>query len=118
MGIIKSTFESKIEFIFDNLFNEIKEQNLSVLIRYIGQIYDYTVKNGKYNRGLYTVLSAKMLSPDSSDLQIAFINGWIIEIFQTFALILDDIMDKAVTRRGRLCWYKKVLFSYPFINGS
>lgn len=31
-----------------------------------------------------------------------------IELLQISFLIADDIMDKAETRRGKLCWYKRV----------
>lgn len=32
--------------------------------------------------------------------------GWCIEWLQACFLVLDDIMDESITRRGQPCWYK------------
>ena len=42
------------------------------------------------------------------ELKTARILGWILEMFQAYALINDDLMDQSLTRRGQKCWYKKV----------
>lgn len=35
---------------------------------------------------------------------------------QAFFLVLDDVMDDAVTRRGRPCWYRKNDLGVAAIN--
>ena len=32
--------------------------------------------------------------------------GWCVEWLQAMFLVMDDIMDESVTRRGQPCWYK------------
>jgi farnesyl diphosphate synthase len=50
------------------------------------------------------ILLGRDLNDDEfSDLALL---GWMIELFQAFMLVHDDIMDGSLTRRGRLCWYK------------
>ena len=34
--------------------------------------------------------------------------GWCVEMFQAYFLVLDDMMDNSITRRGQPCWYRKV----------
>ncbi|KAK4807557.1 hypothetical protein QYF61_003346 [Mycteria americana] len=76
------------------------------------QVLEYNAPGGKCNRGL-TVLAAfrELASPGQQDpesLRCALAVGWCIELFQAFFLVADDIMDASLTRRGQLCWYKKV----------
>lgn len=51
------------------------------------------------------MLSDGQLSPDA--FQELCILGWLIEILNGYLLVLDDIMDKSMTRRGKPCWYKR-----------
>lgn len=34
--------------------------------------------------------------------------GWLIDMMQAAYLIFDDIADDGETRRGQLCWHRKV----------
>jgi farnesyl diphosphate synthase len=65
---------------------------------------------GKLNRGLSVVDSFKLLK-QGNDLteQEVFLScalGWCIEWLQAYFLVLDDIMDNSVTRRGQPCWFR------------
>uniref|UniRef100_A0A0E0JMT3 Farnesyl pyrophosphate synthase n=1 Tax=Oryza punctata TaxID=4537 RepID=A0A0E0JMT3_ORYPU len=67
---------------------------------------------GKLNRGLAVVESYKILKaasatePSEEELFLACILGWGIEWLQAYFLVLDDIMDNSLTRRGKPCWFR------------
>lgn len=88
------------------------DHNLDVpdVTKWLAKLLQYNVPGGKKNRGLALVLSYKMLAsgPEQTDknLRLAYILGWCVEILQAFQLVIDDIMDNAITRRGRPCWYR------------
>jgi farnesyl diphosphate synthase len=42
--------------------------------------------------------------------------GWCIEWLQACFLVLDDIMDDSITRRGQPCWYKNADVKQKAIN--
>lgn len=73
------------------------------------EVLDYNVPHGKRNRLMALVHACRLLSDDDDEvpdlLDLACIAGWCIELLQAYFLVLDDIMDKSVTRRGRPCWY-------------
>ncbi|KAG2241449.1 hypothetical protein Bca52824_096566 [Brassica carinata] len=64
---------------------------------------DYNVPGGKLNRGLSVVDSFKLLKVR---LDSSCALGWCIEWLQAYFLVLDDIMDNSVTRRGQPCWFR------------
>ena len=90
---------------------QIKELN-----KWMKGLFDYNVVNGKLNRGLFVVKAFQMISNQmkveikDEEKHISRIVGWILEILQTFAVIVDDIMDRSTTRRGKPCWYTKVCY--------
>eukprot|EP01103_Thecamoeba_quadrilineata_P010357 TRINITY_DN2210_c0_g1_i3.p1 TRINITY_DN2210_c0_g1~~TRINITY_DN2210_c0_g1_i3.p1 ORF type:complete len:286 (+),score=55.12 TRINITY_DN2210_c0_g1_i3:133-990(+) len=45
-------------------------------------------------------------SVTQDDIKKASVLGWSIEWIQASFLVLDDIMDQSLTRRGQPCWYK------------
>jgi farnesyl diphosphate synthase len=72
------------------------------------QALDHNVIGGKCNRGLSVVDTAELLLGRDLMGDEYFHTatlGWMIEILQAMMLVLDDIMDSSITRRGRPCWY-------------
>lgn len=69
---------------------------------------DYNLFGGKRNRGLFLVKCFEELNPHCSEEQLenARLLGWCTELFQSYFLIHDDIMDNSITRRGQPCWYR------------
>jgi farnesyl diphosphate synthase len=109
---------------FDETFKRILEDLSSTGNKYVSELqqtlewvketFIHNVPNGKRTRGLALVSTYKILANQSKqeltddNLELARILGWCIEILHAFFLILDDIMDQSVTRRGQLCWFRQV----------
>ncbi len=79
--------------------------------------FEHNVPHGKRNRGLSVVTTYRLLEAQQQnnnisddDLELARVLGWCVEILQAYFLVIDDIMDQSITRRGQLCWYKEVCF--------
>ena len=77
---------------------------------WLEKMLNYTVVGGKMNRGLMVVDAGKAMMPDADNTTLCrlAVLGWAIEWLQAWLLVLDDIMDSSVTRRGQPCWYKKL----------
>lgn len=88
--------------------------------KWFAKVLQYNVPGGKKNRGLAIPFSYKMLikeenlSPEETLLTQKM--GWCVEMLQAHFLVLDDIMDEAVTRRGRPCWYRTHNLGVKAIN--
>ncbi|XP_067015784.2 farnesyl pyrophosphate synthase [Anabrus simplex] len=78
--------------------------------KWFAKVLQYNVPGGKKNRGLAVVFAYRMLTPPQQltpeNIRLAQILGWCVEILQAFFLVMDDVMDNALTRRGRPCWYR------------
>ncbi|XP_024363271.1 farnesyl pyrophosphate synthase [Physcomitrium patens] len=104
---------------FMDVYQQLKKEILSdsELVTYteesrawVEEMLDYTVPGGKLNRGLSVVHSLELLKKDTplseQDTFNACALGWCIEWLQGYFLVMDDIMDNSVTRRGQPCWYR------------
>ncbi|KAJ4725333.1 Farnesyl pyrophosphate synthase [Melia azedarach] len=78
--------------------------------QWVERMMDYNVPGGKLNRGLSVLDSYKLLKEGKEltddELFLSSALGWCIEWLQAFFLVLDDIMDNSVTRRGNPCWFR------------
>ena len=64
--------------------------------------------NAKFQRGkLFNETLQNLIDESNSNCEYE-VFAWCIEMFQTVALILDDIIDNSITRRFNLCWFRKV----------
>jgi farnesyl diphosphate synthase len=85
------------------------------------QSLHHNTLGGKCNRGLSVIDSAAILlgrplTPDEF-FDTATL-GWMIELFQAFMLVTDDIMDASETRRGQPCWYRVPSVGLVAINDA
>nr|AIS86112.1 farnesyl pyrophosphate synthase [Siraitia grosvenorii] len=78
--------------------------------QWVERMLDYNVPGGKLNRGLSVIDSYKLLKQgeklSDDEVFLASALGWCIEWLQAYFLVLDDIMDNSVTRRGQPCWFR------------
>jgi len=103
---------------FLEVYQQLKKELLtdSELIEYTNEsrawteeMLDYTVPGGKLNRGLSVIDSLRLLKKEplsEEEVFSACVLGWCIEWLQGYFLVLDDIMDSSITRRGQPCWYR------------
>lgn len=107
-------FESTYQQVIDHLFTDQKHCGQLVEVKcWLQKAIEYNLKNGKRNRAKSLLLAYELLASDhvaEDKLRQACILGWCVELLQSYFLILDDIMDNSITRRGQLCWYRKVCF--------
>ncbi|KAJ6595775.1 farnesyl-diphosphate synthase [Mycena vulgaris] len=69
---------------------------------------DYNVPGGKLNRGISVIDSVEIMKGrplSQHEFRQAAVLGWAVEFMQAFFLVMDDLMDKSITRRGQPCYY-------------
>ena len=82
----------------------------------------YNVPHGKRNRGLAVVDTVRLIAEQEKrivseeHLELARVLGWTVEFLQAYFLVVDDMMDQSITRRGQPCWYKLVRNKNQFSN--
>ncbi|XP_011501796.1 PREDICTED: farnesyl pyrophosphate synthase [Ceratosolen solmsi marchali] len=88
--------------------------------KWLAKVLQYNVPSGKKNRALSLVYSYRKLAPSDQlteeNIRLARILGWCVEMFQAYYLVLDDIMDRAPSRRGQPCWYLQNNIGMSAIN--
>ncbi|XP_049638249.1 farnesyl pyrophosphate synthase-like [Suncus etruscus] len=102
--------------------DDLDHPEIGDVITRLKEILEYNTLGGKYNRGMTVVATYRALvgpkKQDAKNIERALIVGWCVELFQTFFLMMDDIMDSSITRRGKLCWYKKPGIGLDAVNDS
>ncbi|MFJ6841778.1 FPP/GGPP synthase family protein [Streptomyces griseoluteus] len=74
------------------------------------RMLSYTVHGGKLSRAVLVTESTRLLAdPDDPDLAAILsrgrLLGWCIEILEAYLQVIDDVLDRSRTRRGKPCWY-------------
>ncbi|GFG32081.1 hypothetical protein Cfor_06854 [Coptotermes formosanus] len=99
--------------VFPDIVRDLTETGRHLVIpdatKWFAKVLQYNVPGGKKNRGLAVVYAYRMLATKDQltqeNIRLSQIMGWCVEMLQAYFLVLDDIMDGSVTRRGRPCWY-------------
>ncbi|KAH6768763.1 farnesyl diphosphate synthase 1 [Perilla frutescens var. frutescens] len=107
---LRSTFLGVYSVLKSELLNDPAFEWTEGSRQWVERMLDYNVPGGKLNRGLSVIDSYKLLK-EGKDLTedevfLASALGWCIEWLQAYFLVLDDIMDNSITRRGQPCWYR------------
>ena len=106
---ICNEFEKSFDKIANKIISSIQDEELKKFEQNIREIYDYNVKQGeKFRAHILLKLFCFLKKDDDNGLETVILLAWCLEIIQTIALIIDDIIDCGEHRRGKLCWYKKV----------
>lgn len=75
----------------------------------VDAMLSYIIRGGKLLRLRLFLETCELLSPGSSRALSEL--GWYIELFQAAALVIDDVADKAMLRRGKECWHLASAYS-------
>ncbi|XP_026320785.1 farnesyl pyrophosphate synthase-like [Hyposmocoma kahamanoa] len=106
----QESFRNSLHCIIDSYIKSPKFDEAPEVVTWIKKIYDHNLVKGKNNRGLATVYAYEILErPENiteEKMKVARILGWCIEMYHTYLVITDDIMDRSSTRRGVPCWYR------------
>ncbi|KAM3743908.1 hypothetical protein ACB098_06G011600 [Castanea mollissima] len=111
MGDIRSKFLEVYSVLKSELLNDPAFEFSHDSRQWVERMLDYNVPGGKLNRGLSVIDSYKLLKEGkeltNDEVFLACVLGWCIEWLQAYFLVLDDIMDNSVTRRGQPCWFRQ-----------
>ena len=108
----RNTFNLVLDKISANINND---PALFELLDWVQEVYKSNVNNGKHMRGLFVITANQLIAENMNkalseeDKLIANLLGWILEMHQAYALMMNDIMDGSEMRRGQPCWYKRVI---------
>jgi geranylgeranyl diphosphate synthase type I len=99
----KFLFEPKIKLLFEQEKDFVKKINMTGLDSLI-KVEKLTMTGGKRFRPFLVYLGYHLFKSEqgSENLENLFLLGCSLEVFQSFCLIHDDIIDEAETRRGFL----------------
>ncbi|KAH9059401.1 isoprenoid synthase domain-containing protein [Lactarius deliciosus] len=108
-------FEAMYTIFLGDLLDNFRKHNMpEKVIEYCLRSMNYNVPGGKLNRGLSVVDSVAILKgrelTDEEYFKAAVlgcrpaVDDWFE--MQAYILVMDDIMDSSITRRGQPCWYR------------
>ncbi|KAL0000493.1 hypothetical protein SO802_014274 [Lithocarpus litseifolius] len=111
MSDIRSKFLEVYSVLKSELLNDPAFEFSHDSRQWVERMLDYNVPGGKLNRGLSVIDSYKLLKEGkeltNDEVFLTCALGWCIEWLQAYFLVLDDIMDNSVTRRGQPCWFRQ-----------
>uniref|UniRef100_A0A0A0K801 Uncharacterized protein n=1 Tax=Cucumis sativus TaxID=3659 RepID=A0A0A0K801_CUCSA len=110
MADLKSTFLKVYSVLKSELLQDPAFEFTDASRQWVERMLDYNVPGGKLNRGLSVIDSYRLLKEGKEltedEIFLTSVLGWCIEWLQAYFLVLDDIMDNSVTRRGQPCWFR------------
>ncbi|KYM96520.1 Farnesyl pyrophosphate synthase, partial [Cyphomyrmex costatus] len=73
-------------------------------------VLQYTVPGGKKTRAYVLIIAYKLLAPNDQlteeNIRLVRILAWCLELLQASFVVIDDIQDRSLLRRGKPCWYR------------
>ncbi|XP_018055299.1 PREDICTED: farnesyl pyrophosphate synthase-like [Atta colombica] len=93
-----------------DITEEIENSNFSDVAKWMEKVLQYNVPGGKKIRALTLICAYKILAPNDQlieeNIRLARILAWCLELLQAYFLLIDDIEDRSLLRRGKPCWYR------------
>ncbi|XP_071651831.1 farnesyl pyrophosphate synthase-like [Temnothorax longispinosus] len=93
-----------------DIIDAIKDLNIPDVVKWIEKVLQYNVPGGKKTRGLTLIYAYKIVIRNDQitedNIRLVRILAWCVELMQAYVLIIDDIMDHSLVRRGKPCWYR------------
>ncbi|KAJ8717213.1 hypothetical protein PYW08_005612 [Mythimna loreyi] len=89
---------------------------------WVKELLEYMLGRGKLGRGLMVSIGYRMFEePENYSEETqhhARVLGWCSEMLQSKFIILDDILDNAIVRRGQPCWHTRPDVGISGINDA
>ncbi|KYM94888.1 PREDICTED: farnesyl pyrophosphate synthase-like [Cyphomyrmex costatus] len=108
--------------IIHDVTKAIENFNIPDVAKWMEKVLQYNVPGGKKIRGLGLIYAYKLLAPNDQlteeNIRLARILAWCVELTQTYFLMMDDIEDQSLFRRGQLCWYQYNDLNLAAINDT
>jgi len=105
---LKELVDSSCLILEQKLSYGVSEKVKKDIVDYYRKCFLHSIIGGKMTRGLTVlrVVSAYGKGDDEVAVRRGFIAGALVELLQAFFLVMDDVMDSSITRRGKPCWYR------------
>ncbi|KYM94885.1 Farnesyl pyrophosphate synthase [Cyphomyrmex costatus] len=96
--------------IVHDITKEIENSNIPDVAKWAEKMLQYTVPGGKKTRAYVLIIAYKLLAPNDQlteeNIRLVRILAWCLELLQAYFLVIDDILDRSLLRRGKQCWYR------------
>ncbi|RWR83398.1 farnesyl pyrophosphate synthase [Cinnamomum micranthum f. kanehirae] len=124
---LRSTFEQVYNHLKSELLEDSDFDFTDDSRQWIERMLDHNVPGGKLNRGLSVVDSYRLLRQGMEISTDEVFLGCVLVIthlslswqdlqLQAYFLVLDDIMDGSLTRRGQPCWFRVPKVGFIAVN--
>lgn len=111
--------EAREDLLRTVLGTDFGEPGLAQAMAAFREALEYNLPGGKRGRLLAVVQTYELLADDDAPyLHQACLVGWCVELLQCYFLVLDDIMDNSLLRRGQPCWHKRPDVGMRAINDA
>lgn len=97
-----------------SLFNNEDESEIKEVIDLHRQVFLNNVPKGNRFEILLAVETALLLADKEKrivtdeEMEEVRILGWTVEMMRVEFMMIEDVMNHSINRRGRKCWYKNV----------
>ena len=81
---------------------------------WLTKVIQYNVPHGKRYRAKSVLNTVRLINEHErrnvceEEMELARVLAWSMEFLQAYGMLVDDMADQAIIRRGEPCWYRKV----------